>query len=171
MTIEEFIREVESKGLKAKINGSILTLHETSNYNDSDGYWAPVVTKTRIEPAFLNCDMLYRSFVVYSELKNISMSVFKLSAILKMATAVADTPVKERFKEQVWRLRWLHPDALKNDHSGYLCSDSDGYWQMTEHLDDATLFTSSDLEKLKEENPAYAPAIDAIKEPAVKENE
>lgn len=172
MTIEEFIREVEDKGIGVEINGSILTLHEIHEYNFRDDPWSPLEIKSKQEPAFLICDMFARDFVFNREFGNTSiLSTLDMAAIIQLVTEVADTPVKERFEEQVWRLRWLHPDIMQGDYSGYLCRDSNGFWKMTDRLDDATLFTSSDLEKLKAENPTFAPAIDAIKEPAVKENE
>lgn len=73
------------------------------------------------------------------------------------------TPIRERFPEKKYHLRWF------NDQSGfknYLDFDSDGDWKLWRSRDDAQAFTESELEQLKKDNPRFAPAIDAMKEPA-----
>lgn len=168
MTIEELIRKVKDKGVGTKINGSILTLHEIHEYNMNFDPFLEDDIRTELAPPFLECDMLDPQFATCKTLDRISdLNIFDLTTVLNLVARVADTPVEERFKEQVWRLRWLHPKSEKDDYSGYLCRDSDGFWQIARFLSEATLFTSSDLEKLKAEKTTFAPAIDAVKEPAV----
>lgn len=71
------------------------------------------------------------------------------------------TPVKERFPEKKYRLRWINDgDGGRN----YLDNDDD--WWSTEDKSYAKQYTESELEQLKKDNPRFAPAIDAMKEPA-----
>ena len=72
------------------------------------------------------------------------------------------TPVKERFPEKKYCLRWIDDhDHCKN----YLNLYSDGVWDFVDDEIDAVIFTESELEQLKTDNPHLAPAIDAMKEP------
>ena len=72
------------------------------------------------------------------------------------------TPVKERFPEKKYCLRWIDDhDHCKN----YLNLNSDGVWDFVDDEIDAVIFTESALEQLKTDNPHLAPAIDAMKEP------
>ena len=77
------------------------------------------------------------------------------------------TPVEERFPEKKYCLRWIDDhDHYKN----YLNLYSDGVWDFVDDEIDAGIFTESELEQLKTDNPRLAPAIDAMKE-EVKEDE
>ena len=73
------------------------------------------------------------------------------------------TPVKERFPEKKYRLRWINDQGrCKN----YLNLNSNGAWVFVDDEIDADTFTESGLEQLKKDNPRFAPAIDAMKEEA-----
>lgn len=77
------------------------------------------------------------------------------------------TPIKERFPEKKYCLRWIDDhDHCKN----YLDLSSDGVWDFVDDEIDAVIFTESELEQLKKDNPHLAPAIDAMKE-EVKDDE
>lgn len=77
------------------------------------------------------------------------------------------TPVKERFPEKKYCLRWIDDhDHCKN----YLDLNSYGVWDFVDDEIDAEIFTESELEQLKTDNPHLAPAIDAMKE-EVKDDE
>ena len=81
-----------------------------------------------------------------------------LSALIE---AFLHTPVKERFPEKKYCLRWIDDhDHCKN----YLDLSSDGVWDFVEDEIDAVIFTESELEQLKKDNPHLSPAIDAMKE-------
>lgn len=75
------------------------------------------------------------------------------------------TPVKDRFPEKKYRLRWIDDE---DGASNYLAraNDADWVWQGS----GCDIFTESELEQLKKDNPRLAPAIDAMKE-EVKGNE
>ncbi|RMX27489.1 hypothetical protein [Limosilactobacillus reuteri] len=72
------------------------------------------------------------------------------------------TPIKERFPEKKYRLRWI------NDNCGatnYVIFRDYSVWDFVENEKYmATIFTESELEQLKKDNPRFAPAIDAMKE-------
>ena len=88
-----------------------------------------------------------------------------LSALIE---AFLHTPVKERFPEKKYCLRWIDDhDHCKN----YLNLYSDGVWDFVDDEIDAVIFTESELEQLKTDNPHLAPAIDAMKEPVEDKSE
>lgn len=71
------------------------------------------------------------------------------------------TPIKERFPEKKYRLRWIDDD---DGDRNYLAITSG--WYLTNIIDDKkAVFTESELEQLKRDAPRLAPAIDAMKEP------
>lgn len=85
-----------------------------------------------------------------------------LARVMDVIQRLLDTPVKERFSEKKYYLRWF------NDQSGfknYLDFDSDGDWELWGSKNNALAFTESELEQMKKCNPRLAPAIDAMKEP------
>lgn len=84
------------------------------------------------------------------------------------------TPIKERFPEKKYRLRWIDflfsNDSDHNPILQYLYKDSNG-WDLCYHKSityksDNAIFTELELEQLKRDNPHLASAIDAMKEPA-----
>ena len=90
------------------------------------------------------------------------MPVFCVRDLLNLIAELEKTPVKERFPEKKYRLRWI---SDKNYYKNYLSLDSNGEWDLEEGRSGATVFTKSALEQLKKDNPRLAPAIDAMKEP------
>lgn len=90
-----------------------------------------------------------------------------LARVMDVIQRLLDTPVKERFPEKKYCLRWIDDhDHCKN----YLDLNSDGVWDFVEDEIDAEIFTESELEQLKKDNLRFAPAIDAMKE-EVKDDE
>lgn len=75
------------------------------------------------------------------------------------------TPIKERFPEKKYCLRWFDDDAGKT-FLGFCESWGQKYWSLFDMQTSSTIFTESELEQFKRENPKLAPAIDAMKEPA-----
>lgn len=70
------------------------------------------------------------------------------------------TPIKERYPDKKYRLRWIDSNGISN----YL-DNREGVWT-TESITNARCYTESELEQLKKDNPRLAPAIEAMKEPA-----
>lgn len=87
-----------------------------------------------------------------------SVSPQDLARVMDVAQRLLDTPVKDRFPEKKYRLRWL--DDPSGDEN-YFCFD--GYWHLEEE-EDTEIYTEFELEKLKCDNPRWASAIDAMKE-------
>ena len=79
------------------------------------------------------------------------------------------TPVEERFPEKKYRLRWFD-DELGETFLGFSNGLIKNYWSTFNAPTSNTIFTESELEQLKKDNPRLAPAIDAMKE-EVKGNE
>ena len=70
------------------------------------------------------------------------------------------TPIKERFPEKKYRLRWLNDMDGDPNYADY----SHGTWFWETNKDDAKIYTEKELQQLKINNPRFAPAIDAMKE-------
>lgn len=86
-----------------------------------------------------------------------------LARVMDVIQRLLDTPVEERFPEKKYRLRWINDQGrCKN----YLNLNSNGAWVFMDDEFYAEIFTESELEQLKTDNPHLAPAIDAMKEPA-----
>ncbi|MCZ3746544.1 hypothetical protein L2520_03785 [Limosilactobacillus vaginalis] len=69
------------------------------------------------------------------------------------------TPIKERFPEKKYRLRWLNDD---DGDPNFMTKGMCGIWGV-DSVEDS--FTESELDKFKRDHPRLAPAIDAMKEP------
>ena len=90
-----------------------------------------------------------------------SVTLKDLARVMDVVQRLLDTPVEERFPEKKYCLRWIDDhDHCKN----YLNLYSDGVWDFVDDEIDAVIFTESELEQLKTDNPHLAPAIDAMKE-------
>ena len=76
------------------------------------------------------------------------------------------TPIKERYPENKYHLRWINDD---DGTSNYLCNFG-GTWDWSLTKRNADVFTEKELQQFKINNPKLAPAIDAMKEP-VEDNE
>ena len=78
------------------------------------------------------------------------------------------TPIKERYPDKKYRLRWINDQG---HYKNYLILNSNGAWVFVDDEIDADTFTESELEQLKKDNPHFAPAIDAMKDPAEDKND
>lgn len=70
------------------------------------------------------------------------------------------TPLEERFPEKKYRLRWIDDNDGTSNYLDYLA----GEWRLFAN-EDVHIFTETELQQLKINNPRFAPAIDAMKEP------
>ena len=91
-----------------------------------------------------------------------------LARVMDVIQRLLDTPVKERFPEKKYRLRWIDD---RNGKANYVYLDMDATWRMITLKNFADTFTESGLEQLKKDNPRFAHAIDAMKEPVEDKNE
>ena len=92
-----------------------------------------------------------------------------LARVMDVIQRLLDTPVEERFPEKKYRLRWFD-DELGETFLGFSNGLVKKYWSTFNAPTSNTIFTESELEQLKKDNPRLAPAIDAMKEEA-KDNE
>lgn len=101
-----------------------------------------------------------------------------LARAMYVIQRLLDTPVEERFPEKKYRLRWIDDSDCSKNYIG-LHRPTVNYqkdsWYMTTMIENKEnnykeLWTESELEQLKKDNPRLAPAIDAMKEEA-KDNE
>lgn len=78
------------------------------------------------------------------------------------------TPIKERFPEKKYRLRWIDDDAGEAFLGLYGKTEDypHAHWILLGASSLDAIFTESELEQLKKDNSRLAPAIDAMKEPA-----
>lgn len=86
-----------------------------------------------------------------------------LARVMDVIQRLLDTPVEERFPEKKYRLRWINDQG---HYKNYLNLNSNGAWVFMDDEIYAEIFTESELEQLKKDNPHLAPAIDAMKEEA-----
>lgn len=82
------------------------------------------------------------------------------------------TPIKERYPDKKYCLRWIDDDAGESFLGLYGKTEghSDPFWFLFGEPNLDAIFTESELEQLKKDNPDLAPAIDAMKE-EVKDDE
>ena len=70
------------------------------------------------------------------------------------------TPINERFPEKKYRLRWVDDNDGTSNYLDYLA----GEWRLFAN-EDVHIFTETELQQLKINNPRFSPIIDAMKEP------
>lgn len=92
-----------------------------------------------------------------------------LARAMDVIQRLLDTPVEERFPEKKYRLRWID-DKLGKTFLGFNNQWTEKFWSTYGVPTSNTIFTESELEQLKKDNPRLAPAIDAMKE-EVKDDE
>lgn len=98
-----------------------------------------------------------------------STTLKDLARVMDVIQRLLDTPVEERFPEKKYRLRWFD-DELGETFLGFRNGLIKNYWSTFNAPTSNTIFTESELEQLKKDNPRLAPAIDAMKE-EVKDDE
>ena len=93
-----------------------------------------------------------------------------LARVMDVIQRLLDTPIEERFPEKKYRLRWID-DKLGKTFLGFNNQWTEKFWSTYGVPTSNTIFTESELEQLKKDNPHLAPAIDAMKEPAEDKDE
>lgn len=86
-----------------------------------------------------------------------------LARVMDVIQRLLDTPVEERFPEKKYSLRWID-DELGKTFLGFNNQWTEKNWSTYAVPTSNTIFTESELEQLKKDNPRLAPAIDAMKE-------
>ena len=155
MKIKEFIEKVnENERMEAEEVDGVIAI-----YNDSD--------LTVVEIPCDATNLLEINFVENYYLYSFGKSSREyLSALIE---EFLHTPVEERFPEKKYRLRWID-DKLGKTFLGFNNQWPEKFWTTYGDSTSNTIFTESELEQLKKDNPHLAPAIDAMKE-EVKDDE
>ena len=150
MKIKEFIEKVnENERMEAEEVDGVIAI-----YNDSD----LAVVEIPCDATNLLEIKFVENYYLYSFGKS---SREYLSALIE---EFLHTPVEERFPEKKYRLRWID-DKLGKTFLGFN-KWTEKFWSTYGVPTSNTIFTESELEQLKKDNPRLAPAIDAMKEPA-----
>lgn len=164
MKIKEFIEKVnENERMEAEEVDGVIAI-----YNDSD----LAVVEIPCDATNLLEIKFVENYYLYSFGKS---SREYLSALIE---EFLHTSIKERFPEKKYRLRWIDDSDCSKNYIG-LHRPTVNYpiidWYITSTTDNKLnnyheLWTESELEQLKKDNPRLAPAIDAMKE-EVKDDE
>ena len=157
MKIDEAVKKIidETNRVRAKVDDNNNLIIGSSNRPYQDWFL--------LFPA--NATSWNRILEVWNSLDHVTAQ--DLARVMDVIQRLLDTPVEERFPEKKYRLRWIDDhDNYKN----YLNLNSDGVWGFVDDEIDTEIFTESELEQLKTDNPHLAPAIDAMKE-EVKDDE
>ena len=156
MKIKEFIEKVnENERMEAEEVDGVIAI-----YNDSD----LAVVEIPCDATNLLEIKFVENYYLYSFGKS---SREYLSALIE---EFLHTPVNKRFPEKKYRLRWID-DKLGKTFLGFNNQWTEKFWSTYGVPTSNTIFTESELEQLKKDNPHLAPAIDAMKEPAEDKDE
>ena len=147
MKIDEFIKKVnERDGMRAKKTAEGIVIGTPNNIG--------IFNIPEDATNFIEIDTWATSNSLYWKKPDREY----LSALIE---EFLHTPIKERFPEKKYRLRWIDDDDGFANYLDYY----DGKWSYG-LMEDARQYSKQELDKLKRENPRLAPAIDAMKEPA-----
>lgn len=79
---------------------------------------------------------------------------------LNLIDCFLHTLIDERSPEKKYRLRWIDDNDGTSNYLDYLA----GEWRLFAN-EDVHIFTETELQQLKINNPRFSPIIDAMKEP------
>nr|DAT15775.1 MAG TPA: hypothetical protein [Caudoviricetes sp.] len=148
MKIDEFVEKLnELKSLRAekKSDGILIYSKQSTGYD----FFISLAYRTK-SLADVGFD--------WGCLKNVGP--VDLHKALNLVDCFIHTPIKERYPEKKYRLRWFKDLNGASNCLNYI----DGEWTCSD-IHYANQYSQRELEKLKKENPRLAPAIDAMKEP------
>ena len=159
-----------------KIKEAVSLINETDSFVAKYKNDCLFVFSVGEENHFIELDGDQTSFLNNTDFSGIeiahSADPEELLEVLEIIRELVETPVNERFPEKEYRLRWID-SKVREGPATYLGRTRSGnsiYWS-TFSAFGAEVFTESELEQLKKDNPRLAPAIDAMKEPAEDKDE
>ena len=153
--------------VRAKVDDGVMYINEKLN---SDDDWFMRVSLYQAGWSAITAD--------FDTCLDDDVDVMDLARVMDVIQRLLDTPVKERFPEKKYRLRWIDDSDCSKNYIG-LHRPTVNYpiidWYITSTTDNKLnnyheLWTESELDQLKKDNPRFAPAIDAMKE-EVKDDE
>ena len=151
MKIDEAVNVINSTmTVRAKVDDGVMYVHKKLNRDDD---WFMRFSLYHLGWSAITAD--------FDNCLDDDVDVTDLARVMDVVQRLICTPVKERFPEKKYRLRWINDQGrCKN----YLNLNSNGAWVFMDDEIYAEIFTESELEQLKTDNPHLAPAIDAMKE-------
>ena len=159
-----------------KIKGLIDEINDCTSYKARiDRKMIYLLTSSEDCLATFSCDVNYLSDIKFNyrfldcepNVKCYDLGNFY--ALLNLINDFVNTPIEKRYPEKKYRLRWID-DKLGKTFLGFNNQWTEKFWSTYGVPTSNTIFTESELEQLKKDNPHLAPAIDAMKE-EVKEYE
>ena len=152
MKIDEAVNVINSTmTVRAKVDGDYLNVFSKDMI--SDNWFLKLNTKA------INWDTVLKHWGGLTD-----VAPEDLARAMDVIQRLLDTPVEERFPEKKYRLRWID-DKLGKTFLGFSDQWTEKVWSTYGDPTSNTIFTESELEQLKKDNPHLAPAIDAMKEP------
>lgn len=116
---------------------------------------------------FMSVKVCDKKFSLFFDPDWMPEDVKGLSLLFSLLRQLEDTPVKDRFPEKRYRLRWLDD---KDGTPEYIDFDSNAGWNMWGDKNATNTFTESQLDQLKRDHPLFASVIDIMKEPVEEED-
>lgn len=159
MKIDEAVNVINSTmTVRAKVDEGVMYVHKKLNRDDD---WFMRVSLYHFGWSAISAD--------FDTCLDDDVEVMDLARVMDVVQRLICTPVNERFPEKKYRLRWFD-DELGETFLGFSNGLVNKYWSAFHAPTSNTIFTESELEQLKKDNPRLAPAIDAMKE-EVKDDE
>lgn len=115
---------------------------------------------------FMSVKVCDKKFSLFFDPDWMPEDVKGLSLLFSLLRQLEDTPVKDRFPEKRYRLRWLDD---KDGTPEYIDFDSNAGWNMWGDKNATDTFTELQLDQLKRDHPLFASVIDVMKEPVEEE--
>ena len=159
MKIDEAVNVINSTmTVRAKVDDGVMYVHKKLNRDDD---WFMRFSLYHLGWSAITAD--------FDNCLDDDVDVTDLARVMDVVQRLICTPVKERFPEKKYCLRWID-DKLGKTFLGFNNQWTEKFWSTYGVPTSNTIFTESELEQLKKDNPHLAPAIDAMKE-EVKGNE
>lgn len=160
MKIKEAVNIINSTmTVRAKVDEGVMYVHKKLNRDDD---WFMRFSLYHLGWSAITAD--------FDTCLDDDVDVMDLARVMDVVQRLLDTPVEERFPEKKYRLRWID-DKLGKTFLGFNNQWTEKFWSTYGVPTSNTIFTESELEQLKKDNPHLAPAIDAMKEPAEDKDE
>lgn len=155
MKIKEAVNIINSTmTVRAKVDDGVMYVHKKLN---SDDDWFMRFSLYHLGWSAITAD--------FDTCLDDDVDVMDLARVMDVVQRLICTPVNERFPEKKYCLRWFD-DEFGKTFLGFCKTGGKKYWSTFNMQTPKTIFTKSELEQLKKDNPRFAPAIDAMKEEA-----
>lgn len=160
MKIDEAVNVINSTmTVRAKVDDGVMYVHKKLNRDDD---WFMRFSLYHLGWSAITAD--------FDNCLDDDVDVTDLARVMDVVQRLICTPINERFPEKKYCLRWID-DKLGKTFLGFNNQWTEKFWSTYGDPTSNTIFTESELEQLKKDNPHLAPAIDAMKEPVEDKDE